>query len=136
MTIDDLSVGLRASRVSVVSSDAIENFAQITGDRNPVHLDGEYARNTRFGERIAHGVMVAGYISAVLGNDLPGPGTIYLGQTLKFVKPVRIGDVITAYVQITAIDRERRRITLETKCTNQANDCVLSGEATVYFPEK
>ena len=96
-----------------------------------MHLDAAYAARTRFGERVAHGMLTAGLISAVIGMHLPGPGGIYLNQTLTFTRPVRIGDTITASAEVTAYDPGRRRLTLRTTCTNQRGETVLDGEAVV-----
>ena len=105
----------------------------MTGDKNPVHLDDAYARTTRFGGRIAHGMLTAGLISAVLGTKLPGPGAIYLNQTLKFTAPVRIGDTITATAEVTAYREDKRIVTLKTDCTNQRGELVLTGEAVLLM---
>lgn len=123
--------GVKASLTRTIAEADIEAFAALTGDRNPVHLDSAYAARTRFGERIAHGMLSAGLISAVLGMHLPGPGGIYLSQTLTFLKPVRIGDTITATAEVIAYDAERRRLRLRTYCTNQQGDVVLDGEAAL-----
>ena len=127
----ELQEGDSASFTKTISESDVAAFAHITGDTNPVHLDEEYARTTRFGRRIAHGMLSAGLISAVLANRLPGPGTIYLGQTLRFLAPVFLGDTITATVTVTAYDAEKRRATLRTICTNGDGIDVISGEATV-----
>lgn len=123
--------GDTASVTRTIGAADVEAYAEITGDTNPVHLDEEYARTTRFGRRIAHGMLSAGLISAVLANKLPGPGTIYLGQTLKFTAPVYLGDTITATVTVTAYDPDKRRMTLATVCINQNGDEVITGEARV-----
>jgi len=132
---DELSVGQSAEITRVVGAGDIEAFAAVSGDVNPVHLDDVYAKATPFGGRIAHGMLSAAYISAVLGNRLPGPGAIYLSQSLKFVKPVRAGDTITARVDVLEVLRERNRARLRTVCVNQRGEEVLSGEAWV-MPSK
>ncbi|MDR7545626.1 MAG: MaoC family dehydratase, partial [Armatimonadota bacterium] len=109
----------------------ITAFADVTGDRNPLHLDPAYAARTRFGQRIAHGMLTAGFVSAVIGMHLPGPGGIYVSQTLQFVRPVRIGDAVTATVEVVAYDARRRRLTLRTTFANQHGETVLDGEAVV-----
>ena len=114
---------------------AIVAFAQVTGDENPVHLDEAYAATTAFKTRIAHGMLSAGYISAVIGTKLPGPGAIYMSQALKFKRPVKIGDVVTARATITAIDAEKGRVTLETVC-EVAGKAVLEGEALIMVPRR
>ena len=124
-------IGTRAEYVRTITEDDIVHFVEVSGDHNPVHLDAEYAARTPFGGRIAHGMLSAAFISAVLGNDLPGPGTIYLGQTLKFLAPVRIGDTITASVEVIAVREEKRIVTLRTDCTNQNGAVVLTGEAVM-----
>lgn len=119
----------------MVTAADIDDFAKVTGDENPVHLDEVYAAQTRFGGRIAHGMLVAGFISAVLGNDLPGPGAIYLSQTLKFRRPVRIGDEVAARVEVTEIDAARARVSLKTVC-EVAGELVVDGEAVVLAPRR
>jgi 3-hydroxybutyryl-CoA dehydratase len=106
-------------------------FADLTGDTNPVHLDDDYAAGTRFGRRIAHGMIAAGLISAALANDLPGPGTIYLSQTLQFKAPVYPGDTITTTVEVKTVRPDKPIVTLITVCKNQGDKVVLEGEAVV-----
>ena len=124
-------IGDSASISKTITDRDIQAFADVTGDHNPLHLDDEYAAKTRFGSRIAHGMLSASLISSVLANELPGAGSVYLGQTLKFVKPVFPGDTVTARVTVTAIRDDKPIITLETVCVNQHNEPVLKGEATV-----
>ena len=133
--LEDLSVGQSAELTMTVSEQGIESFAQVTGDVNPVHLDEAYAATTPFKTRIAHGMLSAGYISAVIGTKLPGPGAIYVGQTLRFKRPVKIGDEVTARCPITEIDQEKARIVLETVCT-VADKPVVEGEATIMVPRR
>jgi 3-hydroxybutyryl-CoA dehydratase len=114
---EDLRVGQTASFGKTVTESDIVLFAAVTGDTNPMHLNAEYAKGTIFGERIAHGMLAAGLITKVLGTQLPGPGTIYLSQTLKFRAPVRIGQTVTATVEVLELNPERRRATLRTVCT-------------------
>ncbi|MBO9710487.1 MAG: MaoC family dehydratase [Caulobacter sp.] len=133
--LEDLSLGQTAELVRVVAEGDITAFAQVTGDTNPVHLDADYAAATSFGERIAHGMLSAGYISAVLGTTLPGPGAIYLSQTLAFKRPVKIGDEVTARVKVTAIDEAKARVTLATACLVRGKT-VVDGEAVVMVPRK
>ena len=133
--LEDLSLGQSAELVRTVDEAAIVAFAQVTGDENPVHLDEAYAATTAFKTRIAHGMLSAGYISAVIGTKLPGPGAIYMSQALKFKRPVRIGDVVTARATITAIDAEKGRVTLETVC-EVAGKAVLEGEALIMVPRR
>lgn len=133
--LEDLSVGQSAELVRTVAEADIVAFAEVTGDNNPVHLDADYAAGTGFGERIAHGMLSAGYISAVLGTTLPGPGAIYLSQTLAFKRPVKIGAEVTARVTVTAIDEAKARVTLDTTCL-VGGKAVVGGEAVVMVPRK
>jgi 3-hydroxybutyryl-CoA dehydratase len=126
-----LKPGDKASRSQTISDEMIRAFANLTGDTNPVHLDDAYAAGTRFGRRIAHGMIAAGLISATLANDLPGPGTLYLSQTLQFKAPVFPGDTITATVEVKNVRLDKPIVTLRTVCTNQENGVVLEGEAVV-----
>ena len=126
-----LKAGDRASRTQTISDQMIRSFADLTGDTNPVHLDEAYAAGTRFGRRIAHGMIAAGLISATLANDLPGPGTVYLSQTLQFKAPVYPGDTITATVEVKTLRPDKPIVTLGTVCTNQDEKVVLEGEAVV-----
>lgn len=130
-----LKIGDKASRTKTVTEADILAFAQASGDTNPVHLDDDYAATTRFGRRIAHGMLTASVISAILGNDLPGPGTVYMSQTLAFKAPVFIGDVVTATVEVIAYREERRIATFHTICANQDGTLVLDGEAIVLAPK-
>ena len=129
-----VSVGQSASLSKTISESDVYTFAGITGDLNPAHVNEEYARQSRFGGRIAHGLLSAGLISAAIAMKLPGPGTIYLGQTIKFLAPVRIGDTVTATVKVLSMDVARRRAVLETTCHNQKDALVITGEATVLLP--
>lgn len=126
-----LQSGDTASRTTMISDEMIRAFADLTGDTNPVHLDDTYAAGTRFGRRIAHGMIAAGLISAVLANDLPGPGTVYLSQTLQFKAPVYPGDIITTTVEVKSIRPDKPIVTLATFCKNQNDKVVLEGEAVV-----
>ena len=126
-----LNPGDKASRIQTISDEMIRSFAALTGDTNPVHLDEVYAAGTRFGRRIAHGMIAAGLISATLANDLPGPGTVYLSQTLQFKAPVYPGDTITTTVEVKNVRPDKPIVTLSTTCTNQENKVVLEGEAVV-----
>jgi 3-hydroxybutyryl-CoA dehydratase len=132
---EELSVGQSAEAEHTVTEETIQKFADVSGDNNPIHLDAEYAATTQFGERIAHGMLSAGFISAVIGTTLPGPGCIYLSQSLRFRRPVKIGDVVTAKATITALDAEKGRATIETICS-VAGKAVIDGEALVMVPRK
>ncbi len=132
---EDLREGQSASTEKTITEADILLFAAVSTDTNPVHISAEAAAKTQFGERIAHGMLSAGLISAVLGTRLPGPGTIYLGQTLRFRAPVKIGDTVVATAEITALDPARKRATLKTTCT-VAGKVVIEGEATVMVPSR
>ena len=133
--LEDLQVGQSASYAKTVTEADIVLFAGISGDTNPVHLNQDYAAGTMFKSRIAHGMLSAGFISAVLGTKLPGPGAIYISQQLKFKAPVRIGDTVTATATITAIVPEKRRVTLSTVCT-VGETVVIDGEAVIMVPSR
>jgi acyl dehydratase len=130
-TIAELESGDRAELTRVVEHGDIVSFVDAVGDHNPVHSDAAYAASTPFGEPIAPGIFTAGLISAVIGTRLPGPGAIYLSQSLKFVKPVMAGDRITARVEVVEVLRGRNRLRMQTVCVNQRGEEVLSGEAWV-----
>jgi acyl dehydratase len=126
-----LSIGDSAEITKTIEQFDIDAFARVTGDHNPVHVDEEFAKTTRFGRRIAHGMLTASLISAVLANKLPGEGSVYLGQTLQFVAPVFPGDDITARVTVKEIREDKPIVKLETICMNQRGEVVIRGEATV-----
>lgn len=123
--------GDTVSRSLTIGDDTIRAFADVTGDTNPIHLDDDYAAGTKFGRRIAHGMIAAGLISATIANDLPGPGTVYLSQTLKFKLPVYPADTVTATVEVLTVRPDKPIVTLSTVCTNQEDQVVLEGEAVV-----
>ena len=125
------NVGDSAEITKRIEQSDVEAFAEVTGDRNPVHLDEAFAQTTRFGRRIAHGMLTASLISAVLANKLPGEGSVYLGQTLQFVAPVFPGDEVTARVTVKEIREDKPIVKLETICVNQRGETVIRGEATV-----
>ncbi|QDB99477.1 MaoC family dehydratase [Mesorhizobium sp. 8] len=127
---EDLRVGMSASITRTVTIEDIETFSAITGDSNPIHLDEEWASKTRFGGRIAHGMLTGGLVSAVMGTRLPGPGNIYLRQTLEFRGPVRPGDAVTATVSVTRLDPAKNRVFLDTVCHCGESE-VLRGEAVL-----
>lgn len=132
---EDLSVGQEASLARTVSEGDINAFAEVSGDKNPVHLDAEYAGGTIFKERIAHGMLSAGYISAVFGMKLPGPGAIYISQTLNFKAPVKIGDTVVTSVKVTELIPEKKRAKFACVCT--VNDKpVVEGEAVLMVPKR
>lgn len=131
--IGELSVGMTAAYEHVVTAEDVEAFAAVSGDHNPVHLDEAYAKTTRFKGRIAHGLLAASYISTVLAAKLPGPGTIYLGQTLAFKAPVRLGDKVEARATVSEIFPDKGRVILKTQC-RVGETVVIDGEATVLAP--
>ena len=135
IALEDLDEGMTASIEQIVSAEDVAGFGKATGDFNPLHFDAEFAATTVFGAPIAHGILSAGFISAVIGTRLPGPGTIYLSQELRFRSPVRIGDTVTARVTVAAVDRDRRRVRLETACL-VGDEVVLEGEAQVLVPQR
>ena len=132
---DDLEIGMSAEITKVTADNDIRAFAALTGDDNPVHLDEDFAKTTRFGGRIAHGMLTASLISAVIGTRLPGPGCIYVEQVLRFKAPVRIGDEVTARVTVSGLIAEKKFVRLETLCL-VGGKTVLEGEATVYVPAR
>ena len=134
-TVDQMEVGMSRSYAKTLTETDIVLFAAASGDINSMHLNQEYAEKTPFGGRIAHGILTAGVISACIANKLPGAGTIYLGQTLKFKAPVRPGDTVTATVTVKSLDAEKGRVVLDTVC-QVAGKTVLEGEATVLAPKK
>ena len=133
MTFNDLKIGQTASIQKTFSEADVTAFAGVSMDVNPIHMSEGYAKNTRFGRRIVHGILTSGLISAVLGIQLPGPGTVYLGQELKFVAPVYLGDDITAQVEIIELRPDKKIVKLNTTCVNQDGKTVITGMATVKF---
>jgi 3-hydroxybutyryl-CoA dehydratase len=129
----DFEEGDSASFTKTITEADLILYCGVSGDTNPLHLDAEYASRTRYGQRIAHGMLTAGLISTVLGTKLPGAGAIYAGQTLRFLEPVFLGDTITATATVTAYNRERGRLTLTTVCRNQRDEEVLTGEADIVY---
>jgi 3-hydroxybutyryl-CoA dehydratase len=134
-TIEQIKVGDTAEFSKTVSESDVYLYAGITGDLNPAHINETYAKNTFFKTRIAHGMLTAGFISRILGMQLPGPGTIYMRQSLTFLAPVRFGDTITALVEVIDVSAEKNRVRLKTTCTNQEGTVVLDGEAMVSPPK-
>jgi 3-hydroxybutyryl-CoA dehydratase len=133
--IEDLEVGMSAVFGKTVSEADIVAFAGVSGDTNPIHLHDGFARATRFGARIAHGMLGGSFISTVIGTKLPGPGSLYVSQTLNFRAPVKIGDTVTARVEIVDIDAARRRVRLKTEC-RCGDTVVIDGEAVVMAPRR
>ncbi len=133
--VEDLQIGMEASLTKKVQEKDVLSFSEISGDKNPVHLDAAFAKTTRFKERIAHGLLSASFISAVFGMKMPGPGSIYLSQTLQFKAPVKIGDTVTAKVKVKNIDLNRARVIFETTCS-VGELLVISGEAELLVPKR
>jgi 3-hydroxybutyryl-CoA dehydratase len=131
----ELTVGMSAQRIFAITDAAVRAFAAVSGDANPVHMDEAYAARTAFRGRVAHGMLLGGHISAVLGDQLPGPGSIYLSQSLHFEAPVRIGDEVLVRVEVTSIDRTSRHVFLTTTCT-VGDKQVARGEAVVIPPRR
>ena len=136
ITISEMKLGDSASFTKTVSEHDVYTYAGVSGDFNPAHVNEVEAQKGMFGKRIAHGMLSAGFISTVLGTQLPGPGTIYMGQELRFTKPVFFGDTITATVTVAELIPEKNRAILDTACTNQNGAVVIKGKATVMPPKE
>lgn len=135
MRFEELAIGRTATVSETITDRHINAFAELSGDRNPLHLDDAWAARSRFGGRIAHGALTAGLVSRVLGMELPGTGSVYLGQTYRFTAPVRPGDTVHARAEVIALDPARRRVRLKTTCHNQRGEQVLEGEALMMVDE-
>ena len=135
-SIDQFNIGDSAEFTKTITEYDVYQYAGVTGDFNPVHINEVYAKETFFKKRIAHGMLAGGLISAVLGTSLPGPGSVYLRQELNFTAPVYFGDTVTAKVEIVDINTGKKRITLKTTCTNQDDKVVVDGEAIISLPRK
>jgi 3-hydroxybutyryl-CoA dehydratase len=133
-TVDEINVGDKATLTRTFSEADVFAYAGVSQDVNPVHVDPHFAKNTIFKQRVAHGMFTASMISAVLANDLPGVGTIYLSQTLKFTAPVFLGDTLTAEVEVAQVDREKGRVVFNATLKNQRGEVVLTGESKVLAP--
>ena len=133
--IDDVAVGMSASYSRTISDADIKSYAVLSGDNNPIHLIDEYASESRFGKRIAHGLMSAGYFSALFGTSLPGTGCVYVSQSLNFRRAVYIGDTVVATITVTSVDRERKRAIFDTVCKVRGK-VVIDGVAEIYVPGK
>jgi 3-hydroxybutyryl-CoA dehydratase len=134
MRFEELAVGQSAETTKTITETDIVLFAGLTGDFNPMHVDEVTASATKFGGRIAHGMLSASLLSATLGMKLPGPGAIYMSQSLRFTRPVRIGDTVTARVEVLELMAEKNRVRVGTECRNQGGDVVITGEATLFVP--
>ena len=132
---EDLSIGMTHQTEHVITEKDIELFAEVSGDRNPLHMDEEFAKQTAFGQRIAHGALTASYISGILGNDLPGPGSIFVGLNMRFRRPVYLGSHATVKVEVTEMKERGNRVTLKVSC-NVDGKAAISGEAMVMVPKR
>lgn len=133
ISFSEIAVGMQFSYGQTITDADIKAFSGVSGDKNPVHMSDEYAEQSRYKKRIAHGLMSASYFSAIFGMKFPGPGCVYVSQSLKFLRPVYIGDTVNAIVTVTAIDEAKRRVFFETVCKVK-NKNVISGEAEIYIP--
>lgn len=133
--LEDLEVGMTADYERVVTEDMIDSFADVSGDHNPLHLDEDYAKTTMFKGRIAHGILGAAFISKVFGTVMPGKGSVYISQSLRFIAPVRIGDTVTTTVEVTEINREKKRVSFHSKC-RVGRTVVIDGEAMILVPTR
>ena len=132
---EDMSVGMTHQTVHIITEKDIDLFAEVSGDRNPLHMEEEFAKNTPFGQRIAHGALTASYISGILGNDLPGPGSIFVGLNMRFRRPVLIGSEVIVKVEVTEMRERGNRVTLKVSC-NVDGKAAISGEAMVMVPSR
>ena len=133
--INEIEVGMKASYSQTITDADIKAFAGVSGDHNPVHVDSEYAAESRFGKRIAHGLMSAGFFSAIFGTRIPGPGCVYVSQNLNFLRPVYIDDTVTAEVTVNKVDTEKRRVFFDTTCRVKGKK-VITGTAEIFIPTK
>lgn len=133
-SIDGLELGQKAVIVKTITAADIEQYSDLTGDKNPLHTDKAFAKRTRFGEPVAQGMLAASVISACIGSRLPGPGTIYLSQELRFLKPVKVGDTVIARIEVAEVNREKNRVRLKTTLHNQRGEQVIDGSALVMPP--
>ncbi|EKT4473785.1 MaoC family dehydratase [Pseudomonas putida] len=131
--IESIEPGMSASYSQTITDADIKSFAGLSGDHNPVHVDSEYAENSRFKKRIAHGLMSAGFFSAIFGTKFPGPGCVYVSQSLSFLRPVYIDDTVTATVTVSSIDLKKRRVFFNTECSVKGRK-VITGSAEIYIP--
>lgn len=132
---EQLTVGMKATVSRTLTETDLRNFSGVSGDTNPMHLNEEFAAHTQFGHCVVHGMLTASLLSTVIGTQLPGPGCVYLGQTLKFTAPVYIGDTVYATATVQALDSSKRRVTLQTQC-HVKEKLVIDGEALVWVPER
>lgn len=133
--LEDLEVGMTATYDRVVTEDMIEQFAEVSGDFNPLHLDESYAQETMFKGRIAHGILSAGFISKIFGTVMPGKGSVYISQTLRFLAPVRIGDTVSTTVEVMEINTEKKRVSFKSRCRVDRT-VVIDGDALIMVPSR
>ena len=131
--IEDLVIGMSASYSQTITDADVKSYAALSGDRNPIHMDDEYSEKSRYGKRIAHGMISSSFFSALFGTKLPGAGCVYISQSLKFRKPVYIGDTVTAVIEVTNVNIEGKRVAFNTYCTVSGRK-VITGEAEIYIP--
>ena len=136
LTIEELTVGQSYKKTFTITAELVERFAEVTGDHNPIHLNEDYAAGSVFKQRVAQGMLQAGLLSGILGCHFPGVGTIYLSQTLNFIKPVFINDQITLRLEILEIISEKNRVRIDTRFSNQEGEAVITGEALVKPPSR
>lgn len=135
MRFDELTVGMSVELKRIVDDASVRAFAEVSGDMNPIHLDAEVASRSRFGERIAHGMFAGAMISALIASELPGPGSVYLKQELRFLKPIRVGSTVRTRLELISLDSPRRRAQVATKCLDEGGNLLVDGEATIWVPE-
>jgi len=133
LSFEDIKIGMKASYSQTITDADVKSFAGISGDRNPVHLDEEYAHKSRYKKRIAHGMISSSFFSALFGTKIPGEGCVYVSQSLQFKRPVYLGDTVTAIVSVTKLNYEKRRVFFRTQCKVK-NKIVIDGEAELYVP--
>ena len=133
MKIEEIKVGMKAEYSQTITDADVKEFSGISGDKNPVHMNEEYAKNSRFKKRIAHGMLSSSFFSGLFGSKLPGEGCVYVSQSLKFLRPVFIGDTVLASIEVTSVNRETRRVFFKTQCTVKEKT-VISGEAEIFIP--
>jgi len=136
MTYDEFTVGQKYAVKKIITTEMVDAFAAITGDKNPVHVDGEFAKTTRFGRRIAHGMLSVGIISAILGNDFPGPGSIYMKQDVKFFKPIYLEEEVEIEIELLEKIEEKKRLLVRTTVKKSSGEIAVDGEALLLFTQE
>ena len=133
ISIDDMYVGMKADITRTITESDINEFARISGDHNPIHIDNEYAKKSRYKKKIAHGLLSASFFSALFGTKLPGTGCVYTYQSLKFKRPIYVGDVVNSIIKVKSIDKKNKKIMFSTQCIVKAK-IAIDGEAEIYIP--